>query len=122
MTDFYPSVEHEFDAGHDRIDGLSTCQYDGHGHRWRVRVTVKSALDPRTGLSYRVDELDDSLMTVIHELQGKHLGKMMPGAAPTPEGLAVWIMERLIAAHPKIVEVVVWLDPQHRFSARRELR
>jgi 6-pyruvoyl-tetrahydropterin synthase len=122
MTDFYPSVERELDVGHDRVERLPTCQYDGHGHHLRVCVTARGLFDPARGVSYRVDDLDASLEAIVRELHGKSLNKMMPGSAPTPDGLALWIMERMSVEHPKIVEVTVWLDPQHRFSVKREPR
>lgn len=122
MTDYHPSVEREFDVGHDAIEGSGFCRFDGHGHHVRVRVTVRGTFDPRVGRSYRVDELEHDLDLLVSELAGKNLAKMMPGSMPTPEGLAVWIVERLTGAHPKITEVVVWLDPQHRFSVTREPR
>lgn len=122
MSDFHPSVEREFDVGHDQAEGLGSCRYDAHGHRLRVRVTVRGTFDPRTGRSYHVDELERDLDTLVSELAGRHLAKMMPGSMPTAEGLALWISERLVGAHPKLTEVVVWLDPQHRYSVTREPR
>lgn len=122
MTDFYPSVEREFDAGHDRLEHPAACRHEGHGHRWRVRVTVHGFYDPARAQSYRIDELDTALGTVVAELEGKNLSKMMPGSLPTPDGVGLWILERLLSEHPKIVEVEVWLDPQHRYSLRRDPR
>lgn len=122
MSDYHPSVEREFDVGHDQVEGFPPCRYDGHGHRIRVRVSAHGTFDPRTGRSYRIDELERDLDSLVSELAGRHLAKMMPGATPTPEGLATWILERLVGAHPKLVEVIVWLDPQHRFSVTREPR
>ena len=100
MTDYAPSVEREFDAGHDRVELFESCRHDGHGHHWRVRVTVRGIYDPRDGRSYRINELDFDLGTIVAELEGKNLSKMMPGALPTPEGLGLWILERLVTAGP----------------------
>jgi 6-pyruvoyl-tetrahydropterin synthase len=122
VTDYHPSVERSFDAGHDRLEHFDSCRHDGHGHRWRVRVTAFGAFDPRAGRSYRTDELERDLDTLVMELEGKNLSKMMPGAIPTPEGLGLWIIEKLVADHPKIIEVEIWLDPQHKFSLTREPR
>lgn len=121
MTDFYPSVSIEFDAGHDETE-LGICREAGHGHHWKVDVTVRGLFDPRDGSSYRVDELDKDLGEVVAELAGRNLGKMMPGSRPTPESLGLWILDRLLTAHPKIVEVEIWLDQRHRFSIKREPR
>lgn len=122
MTDFYPSVERTFDAGHDRIEHLNPCRHESHGHRWRIRVTVRGFFEPGRGQSYRIDELDTALGTVVAELADKNLSKMMPGSSPTPEGVGLWILERLVGEHPKIVEVEIWLDPQHKYSLKREPR
>jgi len=122
MTDYTPSVEREFDAGHDRIELFDSCRHDGHGHHWRIRVSVQGIFDPRSGRSYRVAELDRDLDTLVLEIEGKNLTKMLPGGIPTPEGVGLWVIERLVVDHPKITEVVVWLDQRHRFSLKREPR
>lgn len=121
MNHFYPSVEREFSTGHDLIENLPTCSYDGHGHRWRVRVVVKGTYDPRIGSSYKINELAADMDLLVRDLDGRPMSKMLPGILPSPEGVGLWFIERLATAHPKIVEVVVWVDQMHRFSIAREL-
>lgn len=120
--DYFPSVEREFDAGH-HVVGDPRCGYEGHGHRWRVRVTVKGSFNINTGQSFDMAALEQALDDAVGEIRGKSLNAMLPGAAAvTPEGLGGWLLERLLPYFKQIVEVTVWLDPQHAFSIRREMR
>lgn len=120
--EFFPSVEREFDAGH-HVPGDSRCGYEGHGHRWRVRVTVKGSFNTAKGISFDTLPLEKALDETIGEIRGRSLNAMLPAAAAvTPEGLGTWFLERLLPLFKQIVEVTVWLDPQHAFSIRRESR
>lgn len=121
MAEFYPSVERWFDAGHVVLDDPE-CMYPGHGHRWTVRVTCRGSYDAARGSSMDTRALDLELCDIIGQIGGKDLNVMLPAAAPTPEGLGLWLMERLLPNWPKIVEVTVWRDPHRSFSIRREPR
>lgn len=120
MAEFYPSVDCWFDAGH-QVEGDPECSLE-HGHQWRVAVTVKGSYDAQRGRSADTFALKTALFEIAAELSRKSLNAMMAPGKPTPEGLGLWIIERLLPDFPKIVEVRVWRDPQVSFSIRREPR
>lgn len=119
MAEFLSSVERELEVGH-RDPGDPEC-YAEHGHRMRVRVTVKGSYDAQTGRSANVRDLGMAMDDALNPLRGKPLSMIEPGRA-TPEGFGLWVMERLIPYFPKIVEVQVWRDAQVSYSISREPR
>jgi 6-pyruvoyl-tetrahydropterin synthase len=120
MPEFFPSVEAWFDAGH-LIPGDAECAHE-HGHRWQVRVTLRGSYDPQTGRSADVAHLKELLFGIAAELARKPLNAMIAPGQPTPEGIGLWIMERLLPEFPKIAEVRVCRDPQVSYSIKREPR
>lgn len=121
MAEHLTRVIREFDAGH-VIHGDPECWAPGHGHRWRVEVTVRGSYDVVSGRTLESVGLDQALDTLIGEVGGRSLNLMMPGGFPTEGGVALWVMERLQGGFPKLVEVTVWRDPYHSSSIRREPR
>ena len=121
MADHSATVERSFDAGH-HLPGDDECWAEGHGHRWTVAVTIRGRFDPKIGRSVDVAALSLSLDDIAKELDGKSHNVMMPAGRPTPEGIGLWILERLLPEWPKIIEVKVWRDPRVSFSIQREPR
>lgn len=113
------TIEREFDAGHRLPDGL--CNRT-HGHRYRVRVTALGYYLPEKGESYEWPQLDVDLQLIISELDKRDLNEMMHGANPSADGVALWIMERLVGSHPKITEVSVTDFAEHSVTIRRTPR
>ena len=78
----------------------------GHGHNYRLWVTVTGEVDPATGFLVDLGELDAAVRReVVDRLDHRHLNHALPefaaGAAiPTSENLIRWIAERLEAALP----------------------
>lgn len=117
MSDFFVTVAREIEVGHSD----PTCGYSNHGHRLRVEVTVQGRYETAKGSSADHVDLGAALDATLFEVKGKPLDVIAP-AQPTPEGLALWLIERMLPRFPKIVEVKVWLDPQVSFSVKREPR
>lgn len=117
--EFFSSVERELEVGH--RDPTDPYCYAEHGHRFRVRVTVRGSYDTQVGRSANVHEIGIAMDEILGPLRGKPLTLIEPGKA-TPEGFGIWMMERLLPYFPKIVEVKIWRDPQVSFSIRREPR
>lgn len=78
----------------------------GHGHNYRLWVTVTGEIDPATGFLVDLGELDAVVRReVVDRLDHRHLNHALPefaaGAAiPSSENLVGWIAERLEPALP----------------------
>jgi 6-pyruvoyltetrahydropterin/6-carboxytetrahydropterin synthase len=73
----------------------------GHGHNYRLFVTVEGEVDPQTGFIVDLGHLD-SLVTrrVIDRLDHQHLNAAFPefgegGKIPSSENLVLWILAQL---------------------------
>jgi len=71
----------------------------GHGHNYTLEVTVKGAVDPKTGFVMDLKELKDIMnREVLEALDHRHLNKEVAEfatAIPTTENLAIAIWRRL---------------------------
>jgi 6-pyruvoyltetrahydropterin/6-carboxytetrahydropterin synthase len=76
----------------------------GHGHDYRVEVTLGAAITPATGMVYDVRALDGIVQeTVLTPLDYRHLNHDVPyfaGRLPTTENLALFVWEQLAARLP----------------------
>ena len=95
----------KFDASH-RVEGHSRCG-GNHGHRWLVGVTVDGGLDPKKIQVVDHGTLAEALAVITNELHDRDLNDMLPGVVTTPEGLGLYIRERLILDWPRLVSVWV---------------
>jgi 6-pyruvoyltetrahydropterin/6-carboxytetrahydropterin synthase len=73
----------------------------GHGHNYRLFVTVEGEVDPQTGFIVDLGTLD-SLVTakVIDRLDHQHLNTALPefaegGKIPSSENIILWILDQL---------------------------
>lgn len=84
----------------------------GHGHNYRLLVTVAGEVDPATGFVVDLVALD----TVVRErildvLDHQHLNAALPefgpgGAIPSSENLVAWVRGRLEGRLPEMTELV----------------
>ena len=72
---------------------------NGHGHNYTLEVTVKGAVDPRSGFVIDLKELKDTMnREVLDAMDHRFLNKEVPEFAtriPTTENLAIAIWQRL---------------------------
>ncbi|XP_078235720.1 6-pyruvoyl tetrahydrobiopterin synthase isoform X3 [Pogona vitticeps] len=72
---------------------------NGHGHNYKVEVTVRGEIDPTTGMVINLTDLKDYMEEAIMEpLDHKNLDKDVPYFADvvsTTENVAVFIWENL---------------------------
>lgn len=89
-----------------------------HGHTFRVRATELG-----TDAGVRADLLPD-LRAVLSELHLHSLDDMLIGGSQTLDGIGAWVMERLLARHPRLVRVDVTMadQPDVEVSVLREIR
>lgn len=73
----------------------------GHGHNYRLEVTVSAEIDPRTGFSANMPALDEIIeREVVSVLDHQHLNHAVPefaegGLIPTCENILLWCWPRL---------------------------
>lgn len=78
-----------------------TSAAPGHGHLYRVEVTVAGPLDPETQMVIDLPLLDTILTEMVAApLGGRHLGDAVPafapgGELPTCEAIAAWCFGRV---------------------------
>ncbi len=83
----------------------------GHGHLYRITVTVVGPLDPTTAMVMDLAVLDAILAAeVVTPLAGRHLNAAVPefvvgSALPTCEAIAVWCFGRVRARLPEGVSL-----------------
>ena len=110
-----------FDAGH-HLPEIEECSREGHGHRFEVIVISKAIIDPHRGSLPEIHALSAELDLIMAELNGKSLNKMMAGSTPTGPNIAMWILERITVAFPKVVQVRVAIDWRHEYIVERPVR
>lgn len=73
----------------------------GHGHNYRLFVTVEGEVDPATGFIIDLGHLDRVVQEkVVDVLDHQHLNAALPefgegGKIPSSENLILWILDRL---------------------------
>ena len=72
----------------------------GHGHNYTLEVTVKGAVDPKSGFVVDLKQLKEIMnREVLDALDHRHLNKEVPEFAhqiPTTENIAIVIWQRLV--------------------------
>jgi 6-pyruvoyltetrahydropterin/6-carboxytetrahydropterin synthase len=84
----------------------------GHGHNYRLFVTVRGEVDPETGFVVDLGALDSWVQKAILEpLDHQHLNFALPefgegGKIPSSENLLAWIRRELLAVVKGDAELV----------------
>ena len=84
----------------------------GHGHNYRLFVTVGGEVDPETGFVVDLGALDALVAArVVERLDHQHLNAALPefapgGQIPSSESLIRWVHGQLAAALPAGVELL----------------
>lgn len=84
----------------------------GHGHNYRLFVTVAGEVDPRTGFIVDLGALDAVVQRqIVEALDHQHLNSALPefadgGQIPSSENLVRWIQRRLERELPGGAELV----------------
>jgi 6-pyruvoyltetrahydropterin/6-carboxytetrahydropterin synthase len=93
----------------------------GHGHDYRVEVTVGGAIDATTGMVVNLVDLDGAVGPVLDELDHTHLDRQQPWFAARPstgENIVVFLWERFAAALgvDRLAGVRLWETPNNVFD------
>lgn len=105
----YVVASASFDATHN--DPLETAHL--HGHHFEVEVTEQTEVNTR---------ILEHLADICSELHHHSLDEMLTGGSQTGQGIASWILERLLINHPKITKIEVWWNPLMRYGVTRDIR
>lgn len=93
-----------FNASH-TVDGDFYCGKRNHGHDWYAEAAV--AGEPAKESGAILTSMPILVQDAVGELDLKLANDMLPGVHPTPEGIAMWLFERLRLECPGLISVTV---------------
>lgn len=95
----------------------------GHGHDYRLEITVRGAPDPITGMVMNLTELDAlTHAEALRHLDHKYLNEETPPfdqIPPTSENLVAFLVERLsphLQGNARLYRVRLWETPRSYFE------
>jgi 6-pyruvoyltetrahydropterin/6-carboxytetrahydropterin synthase len=95
----------------------------GHGHDYRLEITVRGVPDPITGMVMNLTELDTLVQAeVLRHLDHKYLNEETPPfdhIPPTSENLVAFIVEQLtphLQGNARLYRVRLWETPRSYFE------
>jgi 6-pyruvoyltetrahydropterin/6-carboxytetrahydropterin synthase len=99
----------------------------GHGHDYRLEITVRGVPNPITGMVMNLTELDTLVQAeVLRHLDHKHLNEETPPfdhIPPTSENLVAFIVEQLtphLQGNARLYRVRLWETPRSYFEWQAE--
>ena len=97
----------------------------GHGHNYRIGVSVKGAVNPRTGMVVNLVEIKKTVQElIVDDMDHRNLNhdsKLLKGINPTAENIVVKCWEVLHAVFGDLLEeVIVEETPRNSVSYRGE--
>ena len=93
-----------FDSSHEDAE----CSPYPHGHTFLVEA-------------FGEKDVSEPLMEIIGELDLRNLGRMMNGGSQDGEGIARWILDRLMVTNPEVDGVSVAFR-RRKYTVTRERR
>lgn len=97
----------EWDEAENRARFGKCANLPGHGHNYRLYVTVRGEVDPVTGFVVDLGRLDALVQEhVVERLDHQHLNAALPEfgegkAIPSSENLVLWIHRQLAGCLPE---------------------
>jgi 6-pyruvoyltetrahydropterin/6-carboxytetrahydropterin synthase len=101
----------EWDEAENRARFGKCANLPGHGHNYRLYVTVRGEVDPVTGFVVDLGRLDAVVHEhVIERLDHQHLNAALPEfgegrSIPSSENLVLWIHRELVDRLPRGSEI-----------------
>lgn len=99
---------------------------NGHGHLYRVEMTVSNPLDRRSGTLYDLGKLYGTLDEVLQGWNYKHLDRELPAFSrrPSTSENIVRIMGKQLEdrLEPELSRLRLWETNNNRFTLRRKFR
>ena len=95
----------QFEAGHRLPNHPGPCR-EPHGHSYKLHVSVRRAVDRKSGMAIDFHDLDRIVReTVLEQLDHQDLNRVMEN--PTAEEIAGWAWNRLREKLPGLFEIRV---------------
>ena len=73
----------------------------GHGHNYKVEMSITGSTDPKTGMVVNLKDVKESMNLVLSELEHQNLNHQVPHfkqTIPTLENIALYLWEQLTVA------------------------
>jgi 6-pyruvoyl-tetrahydropterin synthase len=115
------SVRRTFQAEH-LVTGHSRCGGWRHGHRWAITVTLGGGLDPKNIMVVDHGVFRAALDRIVDEFADRDLNDMLPAIVTTPEGIGLYVIERLILDWPTLTGITVDMGDRVSVHVEIELR
>lgn len=97
------SKEFDFDAAHRIVGYQGKCE-NLHGHRWKIRITLKAPVG-ESGIAFDFVKLKQIVQKkIISKLDHSYLNKII--RQPSSENIAIWIWNKLKGL--PLEEIIVW--------------
>jgi len=91
-----------------------------HGHSFKVQVSVRGEVDPKTGWIYDHAKITDAMKPLLKILDHAYLNDIEGLENPTIEKMAEWFWKKLESKCPGLCEIVVHETPTARCVYRGE--
>ncbi len=118
----YISKEFKFDSAHQLIEYNGKCE-NLHGHTYKLRVTLKGEIDPKSGMIIDFTILKKIVNeNIIEKLDHTFLNNIVK--QPTAENIIQWIWNELknllTGKNYKLYELILWETEDSFVSLRDE--
>ncbi len=97
----------------------------GHGHNYEIELTVRSGVDPVTGMAVPLSKLDTLVEdAILADFRHRNLNEEVPAfreVVPTTENLAIEVLRRLHVAWPGTFPAAVILEKVRIWETERNI-
>jgi len=109
MSQLTVTKEFTFSAAHRLPNYKGKCE-NLHGHTYKLQVTVKGKINPKTGMLIDFHELNDIVkLHVLDKLDHTYLNDTLEN--PTAENISIYIFNKLKPVIKGLDEIIVWESP-----------
>ena len=91
-----------------------------HGHSFKITISVKGPIDPKTGIFYDHALISDAMRPLVSQLDHSYLNEVPGLELPTIELMCVWFWDKLAPQLPGLYEIELHETPRARCVYRRE--
>jgi 6-pyruvoyltetrahydropterin/6-carboxytetrahydropterin synthase len=91
-----------------------------HGHSFKLTISVKGDMDPKTGIFYDHAKISGAVDPIIEKLDHAYLNEIPGLENPTIEIMAQWFWKKLSPKLPGLYEILIHETPRARCIYRGE--